>query len=194
MSTFRPILATLAITAVLAVVVLLSVRHKRVEAPAPGAQPPAAASPSASPAAAPTPVPGKLVLFFPGDDALLHREARDVPEIPAGALPRIRLVMEELLAGSREGFAPAFPWPGGVQAVFLDRDGNAYVDLASPPPDSLTGSDVEVAMAYATANSLVANCPGVRRVQLLFGGREVPTLGHLDLSKPLAPNLDIVAP
>jgi len=185
--TFRPLLATLVIAAVLAAVVLLSVRHKH---PAPAAPAPSAA---AQPIV-PTPVPGKLVLFFPGDDALLHREAREVPELPAGALPRIRLVMEELLAGSREGFSPAFPWPGSVQAVFLDRDGNAYVDLSSPPPDSPSGSDIEVVIAYATANSLVANCPGVRRVQVLFGGHEVATLGHLDLSKPLAPNLELVAP
>ncbi len=183
MNSFRPIVATLGIVAVLAVVVLLSARH-RAHVPTPAA--------SETPAA--TPVPGKLVLFFPGDDARLHREARDVPELPAGALPRIRLVVEELIAGSHEGFAPAFPWTPTVQAVFLDRDGNAYVDLSAPPADLPRGTDVELALAYATANSVVANCPGVRRVQLLAGGREVATLGHLDLSRPLAPDLEIVAP
>ncbi len=187
MTPIRPILATFVIAFVLTVVVLLSVRHKR-------SAPPAPAPPDAAATAAPTPIPGKLVLFFPGDDTLLHREAREVPELPAAVLPRMRLVMEELLAGSREGFAPAFPWPGSVQAVFLDREGNAYVDLSTPPPGSPNGSEIEMSIAYATANSVAANCPGVRRVQILFGGREVPTLGHLDLSKPLAPNLEIVAP
>jgi len=43
-------------------------------------------------------------------------------------------------------------------------------------------------------NSIVANCPDVRRVQLLFAGRQVKTLGHLDLSRPLAPSLELVAP
>jgi len=179
----QPVIAAIAVVAVLAGVVALSVRHR---APA--------AAPAAAEAPAPTPVPGKLVLFFPGDDARLHREGREVPELPSGALPRIRLVMEELLAGSREGFGPAFPWPGSVQAVFLDRDGNVYVDLSQPPADAPSGSEVEVTLAYATVNSVVANCPGVQRVQLLFGGHEVATLGHLDLSKPLPPNLEIVAP
>ena len=183
MRALRPIVAALVVVAVLAVVVLLSLRH-RVAAP-----PPAAAGPAAA-----TPVPGKLVLFFPGDDALLHREGREVPELPAGALPRIRLVLEELIAGSREGFAPAFPWPASVQAVFLDREGDAFVDLSAPPSDTASGSEIEMTLAFATVNSVVANCPSVRRVQLLFGGHEVATLGHLDLSKPLAPSVDMVAP
>ncbi|HVN75785.1 MAG TPA: GerMN domain-containing protein [Thermoanaerobaculaceae bacterium] len=183
MTPLRPIVATLIIAAVLGVVVFLAA-HRR---------PPAPPAPAPAPAAVPTPVPGKLVLFFPGDDAMLHREAREVPELPAGELPRIRLVLDELTAGSHEGLAPAFPWPATVQAVFLDREGDAFVDLAPPPADVPAGSEIEVTLAYATVNSVVANCPGVRRVQLLFGGHEVPTLGHLDLSHPLAPNLGLVA-
>jgi hypothetical protein len=183
MSPVRPIVATIAIVAVLGVVVVLSLRHRAPAAP------PAIAEPER-----PTPVPGTLVLFFPGNDALLHRETREVPELPAGALARIRLVLDELLAGSREGLPPAFPWPGSVQAVFLDRDGNAYVDLSPPPADAPKGTEIEATIAYATVNSVVANCPGVRRVQLLFGGREVATLGHLDLSQPLSPNLQFIAP
>ena len=183
MRALRPIVATVAVVAVLAALVLLSLHHR---APAP---PPAGAAP-----AAPTPGPGKLVLFFPGDDALLHREAREVPELPAAALPRIRLVLEELLAGSREGFAPAFPWTATVQAVFLDREGDAFVDFSAPPPDIASGSEIEMTLAFAAVNSVVANSPGVRRVQLLFGGHEVTTLGHLDLSRPLAPSVEMVAP
>jgi len=135
-----------------------------------------------------------LVLFFPGDDTMLHREVREVPELPEGIPLRIRLVVEELVAGSRDGYAPAFSWPAVVQAVFMDRQGNAYVDLSTPPMDSSGGTDGEVALAYATVNSVIANCPGVRRVQVLLGGRQVTTLGHLDLSRPLSPNLNLVAP
>jgi len=29
---------------------------------------------------------------------------------------------------------------------------------------------------------------------VLFGGRQVSTLGHLDLSRPIPPNPDLVAP
>ena len=182
MKALRPIVATLVVIAALVTVVVLS-RHRPAAPPLPAA--------GATPV--PTPVPGSLVLFFPADDTMLHREARPVPELPASMPSRIRLVVEELVAGSREGYAPAFPWAAAVQAVFVDREGNAYVDLSTPPPDAIAGSDGELAFAYATVNSVVANCPGVRRVQVLLGGREVPTLGHLDLSRPLLPNLELVA-
>jgi Sporulation and spore germination len=182
MKPLRPIVATLVVLAALAAVVLLSRRHA---APAPPPEPTAPA---------PTPVPASLVLFFPGDDAMLHREARDVPELPAAIPARIKLVMEELVAGSRQGFAPAVPWGATVQAVFLDRDGNAWVDLTPPPADAVSGTDGELDLAYATVDSIAANCPGVRRVQLLFGGQQIATFGHLDLSRPLAPNAELVAP
>ena len=183
MRSFRPILATLVVLGALVAVVLVS-RHRT---PAP-----AAGSPTDTPA--PTAVPGRLVLFFPGDDALLHREAREVPEMPPLGAPRVRLVVEELAAGSREGFATPFPWGAAVQAVFLDRAGNAYVDLSAPPADAVAGTDGELAVAYATTDSVVANCPGVEQVQLLFGGRQVVTLGHLDFSRPFRPRLELVAP
>lgn len=183
MKPLRPIVATLAIVVALAAVMLLS---RKPQAPAPGA-PPSQATPI------PALVARTLVLFFPGDDTMLHRESREVPELPAGLPPRIRLVIEELLAGSRNGYAPVFPWAATVQAVFLSRDGNAYVDLSPPPPGVVAGTEGELVLAYATANSVVSNCPGVKCVQVLLGGRQVGTLGHLDLSRPLAPNMELVA-
>ena len=51
-----------------------------------------------------------------------------------------------------------------------------------------------MALTYATVDTVAANCPGILRVQLLFGGREVSTFGHLDLSQPVAPAVDVVAP
>lgn len=182
MKALRPIVAALAVLAVLVTVVVLSRRR---------AIPPPTALPGET--HAPTSVPGKLVLFFPGDDAMLHQEGRDVPELPKENPMRVRLVVEELVAGSREGYAPALPWAAAVQAVFLDRGGNAYIDLSTPPADAVSGTDGELAVIYGTVNSVVANCPGVRRVQVLLGGRQVTTLGHLDLSRPLPPNPDLVA-
>ena len=40
---------------------------------------------------------------------------------------------------------------------------------------------------YGVVDSVLLNCPELKAVQVLFGGREIETLtGHLDLSKPLA--------
>ena len=144
-------------------------------------------------AAAPTPAPVRAYLFFPGDDTLLHREVRTLAELPEAPAPRLRAVLEELIAGSREGLAPAFPWAATVEAVFFDRDGNAYVDLGAPPAGGLAGASTEVMLVYAVVNTVVANTRGVERVQLLFGGNEVATLGSVDLSRPLAPQPQLVA-
>ncbi len=184
MKALRPIGAALAVLVAVAVVVLLG---RKAPAPAPPAPPAETGTP------APTPVPTTLVLYFPGDDAMLHRETREVTELPAGLSPRVRLVMEELLAGSHEGNAPVFPWAAAVQAVFVGRNGDAWIDLSTPPAGAVAGSDGELVMAYATVNSVVSSCPGVKRVQVLLGGHAVPTLGHLDLSRPLPPNMALVA-
>ena len=47
----------------------------------------------------------------------------------------------------------------------------------------------------SVVNSVTANVPEVHTVQFLVEGRQVQTLaGHLDLSLPLAPHGDSLAP
>jgi hypothetical protein len=182
MSGWRPLLTAFAVCTALAAVVLLS----RCDAPKQVAD-------GVAPTPFPSPVPVRVVLFFPGDDGLLHREVRETAELPDAALPRARVLLEELLAGSRAGWAPAFPWPAVVEAVFVDREGNAFVDFSAPPAGAVSGTASEIALVYSTVHTLAANCPGTERVQLLFDGCEVSTLGHLDLSRPLAPRPELIA-
>jgi len=142
----------------------------------------------------PTPVPSRVVLFFPGGDGLLHGESREIAELPDAPVPRIRLLVEELAMGSQRGWAAVYPWSVTVLGAFVDGSGNAYVDLSPPPPGAVQGSAGEAALLYATVSTVVVNCPGIRRVQLLLDGQEVETLGHLDLSRPVAPRPEFVAP
>jgi hypothetical protein len=211
MRAFRPLLATTLVVVAFVVVVWFA-RRQELRAKQPPQQAPAEVTAPAdvTPASAPTgvpsvvpPAPGetavtetpaKLVLFFPGDDGMLHRELHDVPHLPVDSLPRIKLVMDELLAGSHSGLAYPVTWAADVQAVFLDQKGSAFVDLSPPPPDAVQGTDGELMLIYAIVNSIGANCPAVARTQILFGGREVSTLGHIDLSRPLAPMPELVAP
>ena len=141
----------------------------------------------------PTPPPEQqVVLLFLGDDGQLHPELRTVP-LPGEVGARARVVVEQLLAGSAGGLAPVVPYAADVNAVFVDDRGNAFVDL-SAPPEPLEGSHIELALAYAVVDSVLLNCPELRAVQLLFGGREVATLtGHLDLSRPLVLNKRFIA-
>ena len=143
----------------------------------------------------PVPPTASIVLFFVDAQGRLQRENREVPELPSSVQARVRLILEELLLGSRQGLASPFPWQVGVRTIFVDQQGTAFVDLTpAPPPDAVAGTDAEAALAYATVDTVVANCHGIERVQLLFDGREVETFGHLDLSRPLKPQTGLVAP
>jgi germination protein M len=143
----------------------------------------------------PTPAPEqRVVLLFAGNDGLLHPELRSVP-LPAEVHERIRVVLTELLAGpgARGQLTPVVPYPATIDAVFVDQQGNAFIDL-SAPPEPLTGLSTELLLTYGIVDSVILNCPEVTAVQLLFGGHEVPTLtGHLDLSKPLVLNKRFIA-
>lgn len=162
---------------------------------APGcARRPPSAPPSMPAAVADSQGTATLVLFFVGEEGRLRREAREVAELPAATQARVRLVLDELLGGSRTGLASPMPWAVTVQAVFADRKGHVFVDLSPPPQPSVAGTSAELAFVYSIVNSVVANCPGVVGVQLLFGGKELPSIGNLDLRRPLPPNLDAVEP
>jgi Sporulation and spore germination len=179
----RPLLATVLILGAVAAVLFVAARR------APRFSPTTTAHLTTS-----TPIPGQVVLFFVGEDGLLRREQREVPDLPDDTPARVRVVMDELIAGSRKGLLSPFPWAASVLAVFVDRRGNAYVDFSPPPSDAVVGTRTEATLIYSTVQSIISNCPKIARVQLLFAGRQVSTLGHLDLSHPLAPRPELVAP
>ncbi len=143
--------------------------------------PPAVVSPT------PTPAPKqRITLLFAGSDGLLHPELRDVP-LPQEMAARIRIVVQELLAGPTGNLMSVFPYPAELRAVFVGLDGRAYVDLTGPP-EPLGGSQTELMMAYGVVNTVMLNTE-VRAVQLLLDGAEQPTIsGHLDTSRPLVLN------
>jgi len=140
-----------------------------------------------------TPAPEqRIVLLFEGSDGRLHPELREVP-LPADVHERARIVVGELLAGPTGGLTAVVPYAAEVNAVYIDNEGLAFIDL-TPPPEPLEGSHIELMLVYGVVDSVLLNCPELIAVQLLFGGREVPTLtGHLDLSHPLVLNKQLIA-
>lgn len=134
-----------------------------------------------------------VVLTFPGEDLLLHREVRELPELPPTPEAQAKVLLQELFAGPRGPFAPVAWWPVEVREVFYDGGGAFFVDLSPPPPISV-GSEGELALQAAVATTLALNVKEAKRVQLLFSGKEVATLGHLDFSRPTPPRWDLLAP
>jgi spore germination protein GerM len=134
-----------------------------------------------------------VLLFFPGQEG-----ERLVPEertiFLTGTLSsQVKQAVSELLLGpaAEEGEAePAFPARTRLLAVFLLADGTAVVDLGNEATGIPHGSAAELAAVYAIVNTVAYNFPGIERVQILVEGQEAATLaGHVDLSRPLAPDL-----
>ncbi len=105
-------------------------------------------------------------------------------------------VLEELIRGSDAGLTNPLEPATRVLDVFVAPEGLAYVDLSSEArPSAGAGSQAEMDAVYAIVNTLTVNFPAVNRVQILVADRPVDTLaGHVDLSRPLAPDMTLLAP
>jgi spore germination protein GerM len=137
-----------------------------------------------------------VTLYFPGPGGLLGVERREV----AGAgrpEERMARVIEALLAGPQTaGLAAPFAAGVEVEALYLNAEGTAYVDLKAPESQLplSAGSTQERQIVMSLVNSIALNVPEARRVVLLWNGVQPGTLaGHLDLTRPLAPDEGLVA-
>lgn len=137
----------------------------------------------------------RVKLFFEHPDyAVLMLEEREVPF--ASELARqIRSVMEELVKGSQAGLRSPLPPETKVIEVFVTARGIAYVDLSHDAvAGQVGGSKGELLAVYAIVNSITSNFPAVARVQILLDDQPASTLaGHVDLSRPLPPDMTLLA-
>lgn len=138
-------------------------------------------------------------LYFPGIDGRLHPERR---ELAASDHPeeQVRALLAALLAGPEDdGDLTVFPERYGeveVAAVLFGRDGVVLVDLHGPDgaPPPAGGSHQEIVTVYSLVNTIALNVGAARRVALLWNGNQRPSFaGHLDTSRPLAPDAGLVA-
>jgi hypothetical protein len=137
----------------------------------------------------------KVKLFFETPDRPgLVMEERSVgfdPDISG----QIRIVVEELIRGSQSGLLSPLNPAARVLEVFVSARGIAYLDLSRDVGEGLlTGSDAELRAVYSIVNTITVNFPAVRKVQILVDDRPAATLaGHVDLSRPLAPDMTLLA-
>jgi spore germination protein GerM len=108
---------------------------------------------------------------------------------------QLRTVVEELVKGPTTGLIPTLPAQTRVLEVFVTARGVAYVDLSTEAGAGLPGgSRSELLTVYSVVDTLVTNFPAVSRVQILLDDRQVPSLaGHVDVSRPLPPDMTLVA-
>lgn len=137
-----------------------------------------------------------IELYFAGSDGELHSEQREIP-VQGDLVALIEKVLEELLVGpTNEDLFAALPPEFTVNWVHLNEAGVVYVDLEFAGEGSFPawGSHQEMLAVFSVVNSLFANTPEISSVILLRNGQQHPTFaGHLDTSRPLLANSQLVA-
>ena len=107
----------------------------------------------------------------------------------------MRTLVEGLAKGPTTALGPTLAGTTKVLEVFVTASGVAYVDLSPEARDSVAGgSDEEQMTVYSIVDSITTNFPSISRVQILIDNQPATTLaGHVDLSRPLPPDLTLLA-
>jgi spore germination protein GerM len=119
------------------------------------------------------------------EDALVSETRR----VPPGATPvdRAKASLQELIAGPKRNALPTVSTEVKIRELFIDDQGTAYIDFSEALSQNHPGGPwAEMLTLRSIMQTLVANVPEIKRVQILIEGREVETLaGHVDIRRPL---------
>ena len=145
-------------------------------------------APSASRPAAPA-AQGRNIkaqLFYVADDGVsLTGVERDVP-FGENTVEQAKAIVGAQIAPVEAPLVSAIPAGTSLRALFITRNGEAYVDLSRELVSGHPGGSTNELLTIRTlVDALTANLPAITAVQLLVDGKEVDTLaGHVDLRRP----------
>ncbi len=105
-------------------------------------------------------------------------------------------VVKALLDGSKTGYVNTFPDNVALRDINLDKDGLAQVNFSAKLTKGHPGgSTAEMATIYSLTNTLTANVPEIKAVQILIEGKALPSIkGHISTGNPFRPDSDLYAP
>jgi spore germination protein GerM len=131
--------------------------------------------------------------FLTPDGEMLAAERRRIFRT-ATVNDRARQAIQAILDGPEGRLLRSIPPGTRILEIFVARDGTAFVDLSAEFRWGLeTGSSDAVLAVYAVVNTLAQNFEEIRRVKLLLDGEELDSVGgHLDLSRPILPEMSLV--
>lgn len=158
---------------------------------------PANSGTAATPARSdPAPVGKKIKarLFYVDDTGTtLTSVERDVA-FGENAVEQAKAIIAAQIAPATEPLVSAVPAGTSLRALFITKNGEAYVDFSSELTGAHPGGSLnEMLTVYTLVDVLTVNLPAITTVQLLIDGKEVETLaGHVDLRRPLVQNLEWV--
>ena len=154
--------------------------------------------PVTAPSASPSPEAQRTInvkLFFEAVESRgLALEERAIP-FSSDLATQVRTLVEGLAKGPATALGPTLAGTTKVLEVFVTASGVAYVDLSAEARDSVAGgSDEEQMTVYSIVDSITTSFPSISRVQILIDNQPATTLaGHVDLSRPLPPDLTLLA-
>ncbi|MEW6086732.1 MAG: GerMN domain-containing protein [bacterium] len=130
----------------------------------------------------------KISLYFSSpDDEHLIVESREIYRT-VSKIDQIKQAVIALVEGPDKDLDPVIPEGTVLKEVFLDKNGTAYVDFSAEfVKNHPGGSSGEIMTVYGIVNTLCANFPEVKSVQILVEGKEIETIsGHLDTRYPFS--------
>ena len=133
-----------------------------------------------------------IVLYFVNKEGYLTAEKRVIPKTPGVA----RAAMNELIKGptAQSGLYASIP-PGTRLKDIKIEDGLATVDFTESIQSKHPGGSAGESLTIGSIVNTLTQFPSVQEVQILVEGRVVETLaGHLDISKPLERQAEIIRP
>lgn len=129
-----------------------------------------------------------MLYFVEQRQKILQEEPREI-ETGATTTEDAKRTLEELAKGPESDLQPTVPRASQVRNLFIDLSGTAYADFDRELREGRPrGEQDELYTVFSIVDSLTANFPQIRRVQILVEGAEIPTLvGKVDTKGPLAP-------
>ena len=103
-------------------------------------------------------------------------------------------LVAELIQGPKGKLIPTLPPQTRLLSLHVDEEGLAKVSFSKAfTTDHPGGSSAEIMTVYSIVNSLTANFPQIKRVQILVEGKEIESIaGHLSLKRPIPPKADLI--
>jgi hypothetical protein len=132
----------------------------------------------------------KATLFYVSADGTRLAPVDREVTFGEGSVEQAKRIVEAQIAPPPPDAVSAIPAGTSLRALYLLKDGQAYVDLSREVASAHPGGTLnEILTVYTIVEALTANLPAITSVHLLVDGREVETLaGHVDLRRPLRPN------
>ena len=151
-----------------------------------------AAAESTAPAAGGPHITATMFYAAAEGDSLV--QIRQEVALAASVVQQGREIVTAQLQGAAAPYVSVIPQGTVLRAFYVTDRGDAFVDLSSEVSSNHPGgTSTELLTVYAIVNAVTANLPTIRRVQILIGGAEADTLaGHVDVRRPLEPDLSLV--